>query len=103
MTSQRHDCRSDPVGAWMATSMHSSMSAAGTSRSKSSRLRTVLVVVRSSSGSSANVGTDVISLPPLRGEGGDGLHRVRIRAEVAGEVLFQLVGVLEREGVGAHH
>src|SRR5438309_10810956 len=42
--------RLEPVGAWRAIWRHSSSSSRGTGRSRSSRLRTARVVVRSSSG-----------------------------------------------------
>src|ERR1700758_2638022 len=42
-------CALDPVGAWIASSRHSSSTSRGTGFSRSSRLRTERVVVRTSS------------------------------------------------------
>src|SRR5437879_3687878 len=58
--------RLEPVGAWTAIWRHSSSSSRGTGRDRSSRLRTALVVVRTSSGLSRGSVVTCLQLVPQR-------------------------------------
>src|SRR5688500_11022827 len=71
-TSHRHPCEFDPVGAWIARSMHSVMTFGSTGFSRSSRLRTARVVVMTWSKSTAglpHLGDDPFQVDRLRTRG----------------------------------
>ena len=81
-TTKCHDWRFEAVGACSAISRHSSSSAGSTGRSKSRRLRTERVVVRSSSGVSMS-GKCRAAVPPVRAEPSSDAHPPRMRHSLA--------------------
>src|SRR4051794_24887580 len=64
----RHDCRFEAVGAWIARRMQSRITSRGTGRSRSNRRRTLRVVVnnRSTTASSGSVNDILASLWRLK-------------------------------------